>query len=174
MYTAVQSGTTPNVTTYLLPVVLGTGTLGATNVLDTTGYTQTKLSAATSLNGAAIYAPVGADLTAQTTAGTVYTFNSVGGSVSTYQIGGYLNVTAIATDTIKLQVSFTDENSNAITLDLIPIGAATATITTTGTYVYPSFNIHSKASSAITVKTALVVSGGSITFDAGGSQQRIK
>jgi hypothetical protein len=164
----------PNVTGYDSPVSVGGGALGGTNIKDFTAWQQVYLPSIVDIGGVNVYAPVGADLTAQTTTGTVYTFTAPSAVTPTYQIGGYLNVTAIATDTIKLQVSFTDENSNAITLDLIPIGAASPTITTTGTYVYPSFNIHSKAASAITVKTALVVSGGSITFDAGGTQQRLK
>jgi hypothetical protein len=99
------------------------------------------------------------DLTSQTTIGNISSVTSVG-STATYVIDGYLNVTAISTDVIQAQCTYTDENNNAQTLSF-------SNISTTGNNSFHA-TIRAKASTAITLKTNLSTGGGTVTFDAGG------
>lgn len=100
-----------------------------------------------------------ADLTAQTSAGNITTF-VVGSSTATFDISSYLNVTAISTDIIQVQITYTDENNTAQTISL----ANTSTVTNAN---YSPVTIRAKNATTITVKTNLSTGGGSITFDAG-------
>jgi hypothetical protein len=100
-----------------------------------------------------------ADLTAQTTADTITSVTSVA-ATSTYNVGAYLNVTAVTTDVIEVQIIFTDENNTAQTITL-------PTVSTTGYVSMTPQIIRVKASTTITVKTTLTTAAGSITFDTG-------
>jgi hypothetical protein len=100
-----------------------------------------------------------ADLTAQTTADTITSVTSVA-ATSTYNVGAYLNVTAVTTDVIEVQIIFTDENNTAQTITL-------PTVSTTGYVSMTPQIIRVKASTTITVKTTLTTGVGSITFDTG-------
>lgn len=100
------------------------------------------------------------DITAQTAAGNVTTVTSAA-SNSTYDIGGYINVTAVATDVIQAQITFTDENNTSQTISLASISAV-------GFNSIGVQTIRVKASTTITLKTNLTTGIGSITFDAGG------
>lgn len=101
-----------------------------------------------------------ADTTGQTSAvNPVCTFTP--GSNGTFEVGGYLTVTAVATDVITLEVTYTDETNTGRTLILL------SGISTTGVNNASSMTIRAKAANAITVKTVLTVSSGSITYDVG-------
>lgn len=100
------------------------------------------------------------DITAQTAAGNVTTVTSAV-SNSTYDVGGYINVTAVATDVIQAQITFTDENNTSQTISLASISAV-------GFNSIGVQTIRVKASTTITLKTNLTTGIGSITFDAGG------
>jgi hypothetical protein len=114
-----------------------------------------------------------ANLTVQTTAGTVTTFAVPGsGSFNTFRVGGYLNVTAVTTDVITLQVVYTDENSVSQTQSFFVQGAVTGigAISSNG---YSPIDIRVKQGTTITMQTALTTSGGSITFDVGSTIMQI-
>jgi hypothetical protein len=112
-----------------------------------------------------------ADLTARSAVGTICTY--IPGTTGTFMIGGYLNVTAIATNTIQFQVSYTDENSNSTVVTFQTSGAiittVLGTITATGNNSFFPLQFRCKGGSAITVQTANIVSAGSNTFDVGAS-----
>jgi len=99
------------------------------------------------------------DLTAQTTAGNVTTF-TVGSSTATFNISAYLNVTAIATDVIQVQVTYTDENNTSQTVSY-------TTLNSIADSNYNPVTIRAKNGTVITVKTNLTVGAGSVTYDAG-------
>lgn len=107
-----------------------------------------------------------ADLTAQTTAGNVTTF-TVGSSTATFNISGYINITAVTVDVIEMQVTYTDENSTSQTANFFTQGATSALLSAIGNSVYPPMTIRAKNGTVITVKTTLTTGTGSITFDAG-------
>ena len=112
------------------------------------------------------YTQATADLTAQSAAGNITTF-TVGASTATFEIKAYLAVTAISTDIIETQVTFTDENNTAQTANFYMQGATSQLISTTGYVPYPPMIIRAKNATVITVKTTLINSSGSITYDAG-------
>lgn len=94
-------------------------------------------------------------------------------ATSTYQVSPYLNVTAIATDVIEVQVTYSDENSAAQTLTFFPMGLTSALVSTTGPANYPVATIRAGTGSAIVVKTTLTTSIGTIAYDVGANIQRI-
>jgi hypothetical protein len=100
-----------------------------------------------------------ADLTAQSAAGNITTF-TVGAATATFNISAYLNVTAISTDVIQVQVTYTDENNTSQTVSYTTINSITDSN-------YNPVTIRAKNGTVITVKTNLTVGAGSVTFDAG-------
>lgn len=100
-----------------------------------------------------------ADLPAQSAAGNITTF-TVGAATSTFNISAYINVTAVVTDIIEVQVTYTDENSAAQTVTF-------TTLNTISDSAYNPVTIRAKNGTVITVKTTLTVGAGTITFDAG-------
>lgn len=102
-----------------------------------------------------------ANLTAQTSTGNITTF-TVGASTATFNISAYVNVTAVATDVIQAQVTYTDENNTAQTVSF-------TTVSTVTNSTYSPITIRAKNATVITLKTNLTVGAGTITFDAGGA-----
>lgn len=98
-----------------------------------------------------------ADLLAQTAAVTSVTSYVVPAN-GTFEVGGYLNPTAIATDTIRLVLTYTDQNGNAITQNF-------ATVSTTGDNGF-STTIRAGVGT-INIAATLVATGGTITYDTG-------
>jgi hypothetical protein len=115
--------------------------------------------------GATSITQASADLTAQTSAGNITTF-TVGASTATFNISSYLNVTAISTDVIQIQVTYTDENNTAQTISL-------NTVNSVANANYNPVTIRAKNATTITVKTNLTVGAGSVTFDAGARIQQL-
>lgn len=107
-----------------------------------------------------------ADLTAQSAAGNVTTF-TVGASTATFNISGYINITAVTVDVIEMQVTYTDENSTSQTANFFTQGATSALLSAIGNSVYPPMVIRAKNGTVITVKTTLTTGTGSIQFDTG-------
>ena len=99
-----------------------------------------------------------ADAAAQSAAGSISTYTPI--ATGSFMIAPYLNVTAIATNTIQVQVTYTDENSTAQTYSYTALSAA-------GNAAYSPIIIRAKLGTVITVKTNNPVSGGTNTFDAG-------
>lgn len=113
-----------------------------------------------------------ADLTAQTTAGNVTTF-TVGASTATFNISGYINITAVTVDVIEMQVTYTDENSTSQTANFFTQGATSALLSAIGNSVYPPMTIRAKNGTVITVKTTLTTGTGSIAYDTGSRIQQL-
>jgi hypothetical protein len=125
---------------------------------------------ASSLLGAGIPTVVASnDLTAQSAAvSSVTTVTVVNDSAyHTFNVGGYLTVTAISVNTITLQVTYTDETSTTRTQSFFGEGLTTAAVSTTGGFTFPPMTIRAKFNTSITVKTT-VVGVGSETYDVGG------
>jgi len=131
---------------------------GISATTQTAGDNSTKV-ATTAYVETAVAPAASNDLSAQTNTGTVTSTTSAA-ATSTYLVDGYLNVTAISTDVIQVQCTYTDENSTAQTLNFSDISA-------TGNNSFHA-TIRVKASTPITLKTNLSTSGGTVTFDAGG------
>jgi hypothetical protein len=105
------------------------------------------------------------DLTAQSGTATVVTFTpSVAG---TYRVGGYLDITAIVTNTITVTVAWTDENAASRSYTFA------SAIGSTGFNPFQNVQIRSGASTAITI-TATATGAGSQTYDAGGTIERLR
>lgn len=107
-----------------------------------------------------------ANLTAQSAAGTIKSITS-SGATATYNISGYVNVTAApVTDVIQYQITYTDEGNNAQTI-------SGPLISTQSNNQIPVTPIRVKASTTITVKTNLTTGGGTVAFDAGATIQQV-
>jgi hypothetical protein len=91
------------------------------------------------------------------------------GGANTYRIGAYIKITAVVTDIIETQVTFTDEGGISQTLTFFPMGLTTATLSTAGFVGYPPMDIRVQQGSTIFVKTTLTVGTGTITYDLGGT-----
>jgi hypothetical protein len=105
------------------------------------------------------------DLSAQSATATVVTFTpSVAG---TYKVGGYLDITAIVTNTITVTVAWTDENGTSRSYTFA------SAIGSTGYNPFQDIQVRSGASTAITV-TATATGAGSQTYDAGGTIERLR
>lgn len=102
-----------------------------------------------------------ANLIAQTAAGNITTF-TVGATTATFNISTYINITAVATDVIQAQITYTDENNTAQTVSF-------TTLSTVTNSTYSPVTIRAKNGTVITLKTNLTTGIGSITFDAGGT-----
>lgn len=138
--------------------------------IDTTGYYLGKTTPVFNGTGFIMAFPrysAKNDLTAQTTVGTVTSYAVPGsGSFGTFEVGGYINTTAVTTDVIVLQISYTDENNTSRTQNLYVPGATTG-VSTVSSNGFPTVTLRVKQGTTITVATLLTTSGGSITFDAG-------
>lgn len=167
-------------TAFNTPVAQQTGDIG-TGLVSLGLFSGTPTFDGTNLTGVVSLANGGngivadADLTAQTTAQTICTITSPNdGNPHRYRIGGYVTITAVATDVAQLQVVYTDETSTVRTQTFFPQGLTSANLAATGTFIFPTMDIPVLANTAITLRVALTVSIGSITYDAGGSIQQLK
>src|ERR1700722_13167189 len=114
---------------------------------------------------ALITAPVSLqDVTGRTTAAGVV--SSTPAILGSYLVGGYLTVTAI-TGNIAFEVSWTDETGSGRTLNVVPVDFSSSSISATGSYQFPSFEIRAAAGHLITVSVAYG-GGATATYDAGG------
>jgi len=94
-----------------------------------------------------------ANLTGQTTAGNVVTYTT-GAADSSFQISGYITVTAYTSGSVGLQVTYTDETNTSNTVSFFPMGSNTATLSATGKSNFPVMGqLRVKASTTITVAT---------------------
>lgn len=89
------------------------------------------------------------------------------GSLGTYRIGAYLNVTARTLDVIQVSVTYKDETGTSQTVLLSGLVSATGV-----TNISP-VDIRANTGQAIIVKTALTTGGGSITYDIGATIQQL-
>lgn len=121
------------------------------------------------LTDSGLSSPTTADLTAQTTAvASVVAVTTPNDGVNhQYEVGAYTAITAISAGTLTVQVTFTDENNVAQTLNFFPMGITTAGLSATGFTGFPPANIRCKPNTAVTLKTTFT--GVSVTYDIGGN-----
>ena len=108
----------------------------------------------------------------QTANKTITTF-TVGASTAYFRVGGYINITAIATDVIQLQITYTDENNTSQTKAFYNQGTTTPGLSVLGNSSFPTMDIHCKNGTAITVSAILTTSSGTITYDCGARIQQL-
>jgi hypothetical protein len=87
----------------------------------------------------------------------------------TFQINAYCTITALVTDVLICNVTYTDESNTARTYTFFPQGTSTGNMTSTGTYAFSTIAPRCKASTTITLTTSLVTGTGSITYNVGGT-----
>lgn len=153
--------------------ITGPGTLTIGSIAAGTGLTGVMVSNSGTVNQETLQA-LGApkvvsraDLAAQTSAGTVVTYTN-GANDSSFDIEPYLTITAVTTDVVQMQVTYTPAGtSSTVTAIFYSQGTTTAGLSAAGTALYPPMVIRAKASTVITVATALTPGLGTITFNAG-------
>lgn len=109
------------------------------------------------------------DFTAQTGGTTIASYTP--SATGTYEFRGYINVTALSgvSPVVGIQVTYTDENSNAKTLFFYNQGSTTSGLTATGDSQFsPISEIRVKGGTTITMAASLS-NVSSITYDVGGS-----
>lgn len=116
-----------------------------------------------------------ADLTGQSAAvsSVVSVTSPNDGNKHTYRVGAYTTITAVATDVLNTEVTYTDETGTARTQLFYPMGLTSASLAATGAYSFPCTNIRVNPNTAITVKTVLTTSIGTITYDVGGTIEQL-
>lgn len=122
----------------------------------------------TSGNGMPIFVS-SIDLTSQVAATTIASYSA--STTGTYEVGGYINITAVSLDVIQFQCSWKDENGTSRTQNFFPMGLTTPSLSSTGFTPFPSIYIRCHSASNITVQTILTTGTGSISYDCG---ERIK
>lgn len=107
------------------------------------------------------------DFAAQTGNTTICSY--VPAADGTFQISGYLCVNNIATDILRMKVSFTDINSVFHQLQIAFNAISAPDSATTSVIFYPliSSNIRVKAGTTITCFSLLTTTGGTILYDCG-------
>ena len=91
----------------------------------------------------------------------------------TFEMSGYVNVTAVTTDQLTPTVSFTDEAGNSRTITLTPVGSNTGAISATGFNSLQTALVRAQAGSALTFQTTLTTVGGSIAYDVGAVIEQV-
>lgn len=104
------------------------------------------------------------NLKACTTQTNIFVYTVPSSVTNTYQVGGYINVTAVSVDVIQAKVIFTDENNTSQTLSLMTSGISAVAFTPMVTS-----QIRCKGGTTITLQATLTTSAGSITYDTGGN-----
>lgn len=103
-----------------------------------------------------------ANFLAKSAAQTIAIITTPAGVTNSYEVGGYLDVTAVTVDVAALQAVFTDENGTSRTVT--PLSGVAAT----GFSASPTVTIQCAPSTTITLQAALTTGTGSITYDTGG------
>lgn len=107
------------------------------------------------------------DLTAQT--GAVASITSyLTTTTTTFRVGGYINVTAVLTDVIQLQVTYTDENGTVQT-EVFSSNTLSGSVSAIGNFPMLTMDIRVLTGTTITIKSVLTTGIGTITYDVGGN-----
>jgi hypothetical protein len=110
-----------------------------------------------------------ADLTNQTASvATVVSYTQPNTQHATFKVGGYINLITISVNTLVLTVGWTDESNNVRSQDFFPMGATTATLSSSGFTAFPEVTIRAKKNSTITISTT-AAGVGSQNYDVGAS-----
>jgi hypothetical protein len=161
------SGSAATTDLAIVPDISGTSTGAQLSLSGTNGGANTWTVSRTGLFPGLGFAPATqADLTGKTAAvSSVVSYAPP--STGTFKIGAYVTITAIATDVLEVEVTYTDEASANRTIVLVPMGATAGTLSAVGAYLFPDVKIRVYGGTTITVKTILSTGGGSITYDVG-------
>lgn len=81
-------------------------------------------------------------------------------------VGTFLNVNAITTDVAQIQLTFTPLQGGQITVNLVPMGLTTSSVSGTGANLYPVVPIQAQKNTVITENVVLTTSIGSINYAA--------
>jgi len=122
------------------------------------------------VNGNLMMASVrGQDEVSQTTfKGAFFTPSADG----VFEAGGYIKINSISTNTMHIEVQFTDPGSTVRTLVLYPTGT-NSDATTTGYYLFPTVMFRAKAGAMVQVST-FGTSGGSMNYDWGMNVKQLR
>lgn len=112
------------------------------------------------------FAITSANLTGQT-AGVASVATVTPGTLGTYRVGAYINVTARTVDVVQVQCTYKDETGTTQTITLSGLIASTGV-----TNINP-VDIRAASSQAIIIKTVLTTGGGSIAYDIGATIQQL-
>ena len=116
------------------------------------------------------------DLTGQTTAVASVTTYTVGSSNGSFQISGYINVTAATLNVIQMSVDYINENGasrNRVFFGMSASPSAGISSISDSNYAVMG-ELRCQAGSVITVKTTLTTGTGTITYDTGASITQIR
>jgi len=83
------------------------------------------------------------------------------------QAGGYILINSISTNTMHLEVSFTDHTNTARLIPIYPVGTSTDA-TTAGYYIFPTVIFKAKSGTTVNVQTG-GTAGGSMNYDWGSN-----
>lgn len=104
------------------------------------------------------------------TTGTNFcTYTVPASQTNVYEVGGYINVTAVSLDVVQSKVYFTDENNAAQVVNLIATG-----VSTTGFNPLSNQQIVAIGGTSIVLSNALTTGTGSIAYDTGGNIKLVK
>lgn len=82
----------------------------------------------------------------------------------------YVNINSVTTNTLKVQLRWTDISSVSHTEDLIPLNnGGSAILSTVKYFIYPSLELRVLNGTTIEIEVIDVVTGGSINFDNGAT-----
>lgn len=149
-------------------MIVQTGSAPIGTVLTTTWNDGTNSGASWQVNPNAIVSS--SFDTAQTTAQTLLTY-AVTSSNGIYNVSGNLNVLAVATDVITMQVNYTDETGVSQTANFVVQGLTTPNVSTVSNNEYSPYTFRAKAGTNITITTTLVTGIGTIKYNANGYVQ---
>lgn len=93
-------------------------------------------------------------------------------SNETFEVGGYIDITAVTTDVITVNVTYTDEANTAHTLTLASAGLLTSFNSISDNPLL-TMSFRAKASTKIALRATLTTGIGSITFAVGGWIRRV-
>jgi hypothetical protein len=147
---------------------------GITATTQSAGDNTTKVATTAFVQSATGSIRASSDLIAQTTSNAnvaTYTNGSVAG---TFRIGSYLNITAVTSDVIQMQVNYTDENNNTRTAVFFSMGTTSTGLSVAGNSSFGTIDIRVKSLTPITEITTLTTSSGSITYDVGGTITQLR
>jgi hypothetical protein len=89
-------------------------------------------------------------------------------ATQTIAVSPWVSITAVTTDVLQVQLTWTDENGTSQSVNMVPIGSTTPLLSVAQYYLFPTVQIRAEAD-AITVKTVLTTTGGSIAYDIGAT-----
>lgn len=175
----VAAATTINKVTITAPTTSATLTLVQGSSLITAGAFSTTLTATANTN---ITLPISGTLDAIQASNDVVTQSAANASIATYtttaagsyRVGGYVKIASIATDIIEAQVTWTDENGTSQTDNFAIQGSTSPLLSTTGFYAFPTKDIRVNSGGVITYKVILQTSGGTVSYDAGGTITKLR